>query len=566
MDRTRGTATATATRHGVGAEPFPGLRVVTLRVEASRASSAAELSVGAWEGFGERSLGRAFEAVAESVPERAALVSASASYRYGDLLLAARVIEERLRGDAAFRAGDRVALLLPNGPEYVAAFYGTLLAGGIVVPIPPDVEPDRLRRLVEISEARLLFTTDAVLKKRPAPGSVEHEALAIDPDPAAGRLEGRNRMTFAGRRAESLSEGGEPAAIFFTSGSTGEPKGVTLSHTNLIANAASIREYLGITADERPLGLLPFYHAFGNSVLQSHLLTGAAIVLAGSLLFPETILEAVREHGVTSLSGVPDVFRTLMARTSLGEIELPSLRYLAVAGGRLDPDQAIVLARRVAPAKLVVMYGQTEATARLSYLPPELLEERFGSIGRGIPGVELQVMGEGGYPVAPGETGEIRARGPNVMLGYWRDPKGTAATVRDGWLYTGDLATVDADGFVYPQGRRNGIVKIAGYRVHPSELEDFVLRELSVLQAVAVDYEAPGIGTRLALFVQPWGADRRVEAEEVRGLCARSLPRHKVPEHVEVLDRFPLNNAYKIDRPALRRRAEGAAPAGLAAN
>lgn len=564
MDRARGIATAPPP--GTGAESLPDLRVIALQVEASHVSPLSGSPADAWDGFGERNLGRAFEAVAEVQPGRAALVTASASYRYGDLLHAARAIEDRLRGDARFRAGDRVALLLPNGPEYVAAFYGTLLAGGIVVPIPPDVESDRLRRLVEISEARLLLTTEAVLKKRPSEGFGERETLTVSPDPAAGRLTGRNRMASAGRVNESLAEGGEPAAIFFTSGSTGEPKGVTLSHTNLIANAASIREYLGITADERPLGLLPFYHAFGNSVLQSHLLSGATIVLAGSLLFPETILDAIREYGVTSVSGVPDVFRTLMSRTSLGEVELPSLRYLAVAGGRLDPDHALVLARRVAPAKLFVMYGQTEATARLSYLPPDLLEERFGSIGQGIPGVELQVLDEAGRQVAPGETGEIRARGPSIMLGYWRDQRGTAEAIRNGWLYTGDLATVDTDGFVYPQGRRSGIVKIAGYRVHPSELEDFVLRELSVLQAVAVDYEAPGIGTRLALFVQPWGTDRRVEVEEVRGLCARSLPRHKVPEHVEVLDRFPLNDAYKIDRLALRRRAEGAAPAGVVPN
>src|SRR5690606_34002078 len=117
-----------------------------------------------------------------------------------------------------------------------------------------------------------------------------------------------------------------------------------------------------------------------------------------------------------------------------------------------------------APAKLFIMYGQTEATARLSYLPPESLETRFGSIGRGIPGVELQVVDPTGEPVAPGEIGEIRARGANVMLGYWRDPSATASVLRDGWLYTGDLATVDADGFIYPQGRQSGLVKIAGHR------------------------------------------------------------------------------------------------------
>ena len=490
-------------------------------------------------------LGRRFEQVAAEIQNQAAIVTAKGAYRYSELLSAAQIVRDRLLADPAFQPGDRVLAWLSNGPEYVAAFYGTLLAGGVVVPTPPDAESSRLSYVISVCEARYVLTADAVLRKRPSPSPDESEVLSLG-------SEGRGPASVSGE----LPGGDAVAAIFFTSGSTGEPKGVTLSHNNLLSNAQSIVDYLGITADERALGILPFYHAFGNSVLQTHLLCGATIVLAGSFLFPETILDAIAEHHVTSLSGVPDVFRTLLARTNLGQRELPTLRYLGVAGGRLDPDQAQVLAFRAAPANVVIMYGQTEATARLSYLPPELLEERHGSIGRGIPGVELQVVNEAGVPVAPGETGEIRGRGPNVMLGYWRDPEGTAAVLRDGWLYTGDLATVDADGFIYPQGRRSGLVKIAGFRVHPGELEEFVRREAAVLEAVAVPYEAPGLGTRLALFVQPWNGE--LTPESLRALCAGGLPRHKVPEHIEVLDRFPLNDSYKVDRRALVRRAEAA--------
>jgi acyl-CoA synthetase (AMP-forming)/AMP-acid ligase II len=326
-----------------------------------------------------------------------------------------------------------------------------------------------------------------------------------------------------------------------------------------LANAASIVEYLGITSEERALGLLPFYHAFGNSVLQTHLLSGAAIVLAGSSMFPESILDAVETHNVTSLSGVPDMFQTLLSRTSLGQRELPSLKYLAVAGGRLDPDHAQTLAFRVAPAKLIIMYGQTEATARLSYLPADQFETRYGSIGKGIPGVELQVVREDGAPVSPGETGEIRARGPNVMLGYWNDSAATAQTIRGGWLHTGDLATVDEDGFIYPQGRKSGLVKIAGFRVHPAEIEDFIRREADVLEAVVVPFEVKSIGTRFALFARLWEGEDRVTVESLRRLCTSRLPRHKVPEYIEVRDSLPLNDSHKVDRRALRRRAESIA-------
>jgi acyl-CoA synthetase (AMP-forming)/AMP-acid ligase II len=492
-------------------------------------------------------VGRAFEAAALAAGDRAALVGDRGDISYLELLQAAYVVRDQLFAQAGITVGDRVLVLLPNGAEYAAAFYGTLLAGGIAVPLPPDAEETRLRHIISSTTPLVVLTSQNVLRRR---------RLRLDDDPAILELNDIGKPT---GRSDPLPEASQPAAIFFTSGSSGEPKGVTLSHANLLANAASIIEYLGITSEDRALGLLPFYHAFGNSVLQTHVLMGASLVLAGSTLFPETILDAVRSHAVTSVSGVPSLFQTIMSRTSLGEIELPSLKYLAVAGGRLDPDHAQRLAFRVAPAKLVIMYGQTEATARLSYLPAEELESRYGSIGRGIPGVELEVVDERGERIAAGETGEIRARGPNVMLGYWNDPAATAEVLRDEWLYTGDLATIDDEGFIYPQGRKSGLVKVAGYRVHPAEIEDFIRREADVLEAVVVHYESEMLGTRFALFAQPWASDEPVTAEALRSLCASGLPRHKVPEHIEVLDRLPLNDAHKVDRRSLRRRAEAAA-------
>ena len=499
-------------------------------------------------------LAEAFVAVARSVPTGVALASEEGVWSYGSLLESARAVRNRLFEDGSFAPGDRVLLLLPNGPEYIAGFFGTLMAGGVAVPVPPDAESQRLQHILQTCEIRQVLTTEGVLRRRKGLSFGQVTQLAQQSESAAGA------------DSSSLAGGNALAAIFFTSGSTGEPKGVMLSHSNLLSNARSICEYLGISADDRALGLLPFYHAFGNSVLQTHLLSGATLILAGSLTFPETIFEALREFRVTSLSGVPEMCRVLLARTSLGTVELPALRYVAVAGGRLDPDQALVLASRIAPAQLVIMYGQTEATARLSYLPPDLLESRYGSIGRGIPGVELQVVDDSGRGIEPDGTGEIRAHGPNIMLGYWQDPEGTAAVLRDGWLYTGDLATVDADGFIYPQGRRSGLVKIGGYRLHPREIEEFIRHQADLADAVAVSYEDPELGTRLALFVQIEDPDAAMTATELRRLCATHLPRYKVPEHVEVLRQFPLNDAYKVDRRDMQRRALEAAESARASH
>lgn len=514
-----------------------------------QAPAAADKAASEVPAFDQLHLGRAFEEIALRSSDRAAIVSDAGIASYGDLLKAAYVVREALQTELRISQGDRVVVLLPNGSEYVAAFYGALLAGAVVVPVPPDAEASRLQHVISTTEARVVLSSKKVLRRR------RHE-LRAEPVDLSLRKSPRREV---GRSDAFRDDADAPAAVFFTSGSSGEPKGVTLSHRNLLANAASIVAYLGITSDERALGLLPFYHAFGNSVLQAHLLSGAALVLAGASMFPESILDAIEAHNVTSLSGVPDMFQTLLSRTSLGQRELPSLRYLAVAGGRLDPDHAQTLAFRAAPAKLIIMYGQTEATARLSYLPAEEFESRYGSIGKGIPGVELQVVNEDGHPVSPGETGEIGARGPNVMLGYWNDPAATEQAIRDGWLHTGDLATVDEDGFIYPQGRKSGLVKIAGFRVHPAEIEDFVRREAEVLEAVVVPFEAESVGTRFALFVRLWEGDDHVTVESLRRLCTSGLPRHKVPEYIEVLHSLPLNDSHKVDRRALRRRAESIA-------
>ena len=475
-----------------------------------------------------------------------AIATGSQSWTYGELLCAAVDIAVSIQTSPPFQPGARIVLLLPNSFEYVAAFYGTLLAGAVVVPVPPRIEDQSFERICESTEAIAVIV----------PSSARRLPTALkDSTKQPVSLNGCDTTA-----AERLSSPGvierDLATIFFTSGSTGDPKGVMLSHRNLLQNAASIQQYLDIRSTDRPLCVLPFFHAFGNSVLQSHLLAGATLVLDGNTLFPDTIVTAMARHHATSLSGVPDLFRLLLERSSLGQSKLPSLRYMAVAGGALQHDLALAVADRIAPAKFFVMYGQTEATARLAFVPPEQLSERpAGCIGHAIPGVDLEVVDEQGCHLNSGETGELRAAGPNVMLGYWQDPQATAERIRDGWLYTGDLATTDDQGWIYHRGRRNAIVKIAGFRVHPGDLEEFAIRRLLVDQAVAVPYEQTQIGTRLALFFRRSGTSELTVSEMLQR-CRAELPRHLVPSLIRQLDEFPLNHALKIDRIRLSQMAE----------
>jgi acyl-CoA synthetase (AMP-forming)/AMP-acid ligase II len=502
-------------------------------------------------------LGLLFESIAAERSRALALTAKSTCWTYAALHSAARTVAGRLETKGGFRPGDRVVVLMPNSAEYVGAFYGVLLAGGVAVPVPPRTEAGALRAILETTEAVAVISDPHVVKSRADLESLRRETVALSDGTPADP---------ASRARLGKFTGNELAAIFFTGGSTGSPKGVMLSHRNQISNARSIQQYLEITSSDRPLCILPFHHAFGNSVWQSHLLAGAHLILDGQTSFPETLIEALARHECTSLSGVPDLFRLLLERSSLGQTRLPALRYMAVAGGALPHELVLETAHRIAPAEFFVMYGQTEATARLAFLPPELLGRLpAASIGRAIPGVKLEIVDVQDVPVAPGVTGELRAAGDNVMLGYWRDPAATAEQIRSGWLYTGDLATRDDAGWISLQGRSSSIVKIAGFRVQPADLEDFAVRRLKAIQAVAVPCEMANVGTRLALYVRCDASAQILTLSEMIARCRAELPRHIVPELIEIVEEFPLNSALKIDRPLLKRWAEEARTAGRCA-
>ncbi len=489
-------------------------------------------------------LGSQFLIAAGRNLDLSSIITKESDWSYSDLAIAAIETSIALQASPGFKPGARVVVMLPNCFEYIAAFFGILLADAVVVPVPPRMETKALERIIESTEATTVVISSST--KRSVPFGEQIPTLSLT----------FNETFSSSSRPFPVPSGGgnDLAAIFFTSGSTGGPKGVMLSHRNLLSNARSIQHYLEINSQDRPLCVLPFYHAFGNSVLQSHLLAGATLILDGSTVFPETLINAITCHQATSLSAVPDLVRVLLERTSLGRTELPSLRYLAVAGGALQQTLAIEVAKRISPARLYLMYGQTEATARLAYVPPERFQcLPAGCIGQAVPGVNLEVVDENGRPVATGTIGELRARGDNIMLGYWQDKASTTEKMRDGWLLTGDLAETDDEGWIYHRGRQNAIVKIAGFRVHPADLEEFAVRQLSASEAVAVAYESPQVGTRLALFLKSTNV---LTHAEIIARCRDGLPRHMVPSFIRLLDSLPLNSSLKIDRPLLTQIAE----------
>jgi acyl-CoA synthetase (AMP-forming)/AMP-acid ligase II len=337
------------------------------------------------------------------------------------------------------------------------------------------------------------------------------------------------------------------AILLYTSGTTGRPKGVMLSHGNLVANNVTIIDYLRLGPHDVGLTVMPFHFSYGNSVLHTHLGAGATLLLEDNLAFPLVVMQRLQNERVTGFSGVPSTFAILMSRTHIEEFDLGAMRYLTQAGGAMT-RAAIQRMRELVPsAEFFVMYGQTEATARLTYLPPARLDEKLGSIGQALDGIDIEVRDPEGRVLPPGKTGELCARGPNIMLGYWRDEQATRAAVADGWLHTGDLAHTDEEGFLYIDGRLVEMIKVGSFRVSPLEVEE-VLAALPGIAEMAVapmPDELLGQAVKAVLVLRDGAA---LDEREVKAHCRARLAAYKVPKVVEFARELPRTSSGKIQR------------------
>ena len=340
----------------------------------------------------------------------------------------------------------------------------------------------------------------------------------------------------------------------FTSGTTAEPKAVRLTHRNIQANTDSIVEYLGLDHTDRMLVVLPFSYVFGASLLHTHLRVGGSLAICNTFAFPETALDMVEQHSCTGLAGVPSSFQMLLRRSTFKSRPLASLRTIQQAGGKLPPVLIQELVAAQASARVFVMYGASEATARMSYLAPEDLPAKLGSIGRGMPGVELRVLDASGRPVRPGETGEIYARGDNISPGYLDDPETTADKFPNGVFRTGDLATVDSDGFIYVLDRKDDFIKAWGHRVSSQEVEAGVLTHPDLVSAAAIGVPDQDAGEAIWLFVTV-SPSAGVTVDQVVAHCRRTLPKRLQPKQVRILGEMPLNSAGKVTKSTLRALA-----------
>ena len=505
-----------------------------------------------------------FDAASRS-PDAEALVYGEQRLSYAELAASVRQGAARLLG-SGIGAGERVAVYLEKRVEAVAAMFGAAAAGAVLVPVNPLLKAEQVAYILADCNVRVLVTSAARLKALapllagcPDLRTVLVTGSAPMPRRPACRCWRGTTLPAEGVPAHRRIDG-DVAAILYTSGSTGKPKGVVLSHRNMVAGATSVAGYLALTPADRILAVLPLSFDYGLSQLTSAFHAGASVVLINHL-FARDILTAVARERITGLAAVPPLWHQL---AQLAWPHDSTLRYLTNSGGAM-PAPAVAALRAALPrAQLFLMYGLTEAF-RSTYLPPSELERRPGSMGRAIPNAEVMVVRPDGSACAPHEPGELVHRGALVSLGYWNDPAKTAERFRPApgqdpalpltemAVWSGDTVYRDDDGFLYFVGRSDDMIKVSGYRISPTEIEEVAHASGLVAEAAAFGVPHPQLGQAVVLLAIGHGGEA-LAAPALLAECQRRLPAYMVPAHVELREgQFPRNPNGKIDRKLLQQ-------------
>lgn len=502
---------------------------------------------------------------ARLTPDSPFLGTPSGWTSYAELLTRVESLAGSLHG-AGVGPGEVVLSSLPDGPASVAFTLAAQSLGAGVAELNREISRDSLKAVAEQTRARF-----AAVAAREA-GAFAGLGLAklwlvhgAEPNQKLSSLLGATPFVRV-REDGALVEPGQrhaglpldersTALLVYTSGSTGAPRAVVQSHRNLAANTEAIVEYLELSSRDRACLILPLFYCYGKSVLLTHLSAGASVFIDHRFMYPRVVLDAMRAEGCTGFAGVPLTFELLKRQLTDEAPTTPSLRYLTQAGGAMHPDTIDWVRKTFAPARLFVMYGQTEATARLSYLPPEFAEQKRGSAGRAIRGVELRVVSEAGAPLEPGTVGNVIASGPSITAGYFRDPAGSAEVLKDGWLWTGDLGYLDGGGFLFLTGRAKQILKLGGHRVSAQEIEEAIATH-PLIAEVAVTGVADPVAGEAAVALVVRAADCGLSAEEIRRYSRERLAAYKVPRDVIFVDALPRTPNGKIARGELAKLAK----------
>jgi acyl-CoA ligase (AMP-forming) (exosortase A-associated) len=475
-----------------------------------------------------------------------ALVLRTGAFNWKDLRARVSRLAGWLKGKVP-EPGARVASWAAKGELTCLLPLAAARAGLVHVPINPVLKRAQAAHIVADSGASLLIGTPARLATL-EPGDVPDRCETIPEDAALAMVDATVLPL-----PPSATDPQELAALLYTSGSTGLPKGVMLSHANLWLGAVSVAHYLELTEDDVTLAVLPLSFDYGQNQLLSTWHAGGSVVPL-EYLTPRDVIKACARHGVTTLAAVPPLWVQLVEQEWPSDAVAP-MRRLTNSGGALTVELVRRLRSIFPQSKLFPMYGLTEAF-RSTYLDPALVDRHPTSIGKAIPFAEVLVIGDDGTIAAPGDEGELVHCGPLVAKGYWRDPVRTAERFRPAppssryggtAVWSGDRVRRDAEGLLYFAGRRDAMIKSAGNRISPQEIEEVALATGHVSEAVALGVPDERLGQAIHLIVRGSGDD-----EALRGALRRDLPNFMQPREIRWVERMPLNANGKIDRVALQ--------------
>lgn len=431
-----------------------------------------------------------------------------------------------------------VILISQNSIFFVTAYLGILKSGNICVPLDVSIEQENLSFISNLTECNVVFIENNFHNNF----KFDKEIVLINESLLNKVIQNQNIKILRSRVEEN-----DVAEIIFTSGSTGVPKGVMITHLNIISNTNSIIEYLKLTSNDIIGIVLPFFYCFGLSLLHTHLRVGGSVVLNNTFIFLGTLIGDLKKYKCTGFAGVPSHYQILLKKSkSFKTTEFPYLRYVTQAGGKLHDVFIEEFVEAFPKIDFFVMYGQTEATARLSYLNPDLVKKKLGSIGKAIPQVLLKIVDENGNEVDQNCEGELIAKGKNIMLGYYKDIEDTNNTVKNGWLYTGDLASIDKDGFIFLVGRKKEIIKIGGKRVSPRQIEKVILTLPNIIDCTINGVYDEILGEAIKATVVTDGSCDLVELKEKIFIkCKEKLSLYKIPQTIEFNSVMSVNSAGK---------------------
>ena len=506
-------------------------------------------------------------AAAARHPQRVALVAGNVRLSYREVADHACRLAHALRARGVER-GDRVVIFMENGWRCAASIFGVLLAGGVFVAINPQTKRDKLAFILRDAGARALLA-EPHLARVFGPVAEALPALRVLCAPSSETLpagvENLDEALLADLPATPPPQSAislDLAALLYTSGTTGDSKGVMHTHQSLLFALDSINEYLGFTEEDRLFSALPLNFGYGLFQWLSAVRSGATLVLERSFAYLAQAFNRMHDEAVTCFASVPTIYAMMLAHDARQPqpLRFPGVRLLTNAAAAL-PAEFIPGLRRLFPnARLCKMYGQTECI-RSAYLEPALAEVKPESVGRAIPGTELLLLGEDSQPVAPGEVGTLYVRGPHVMRGYWNQPAKTAEVLSPSslpgefLLKSGDLFRQDADGDLYFVARSDEIIKSRGEKVSPAEVESAIYSLPTVQEAVVVGIPDPLLGEAVCAFVVPrQGDEPSLSVQQIKRVCSERLENYMVPKHVLLVSELPRTENGKLSRKLILER------------